>query len=355
MRNRLAVMALVMSACSREPQKPVFEGDAAAPRRAEDALDCRTHLAHADTGEVVAKSGPFAFTAIEGDTLALHEGDAVTWKLPLGDGGTKPIAAAILPHHVVASDGTRLVSFERKTGKLVWQKAARGKTLLALPGDLALLADGERATAFGAKKGNEVFRIDVAADAPYLADERLVVLAGPSTTTIVDPPLATGALAPSTSRAPSRPRYDLAVHALGVVTTRGALGDVLVVSEGRIERVRAEPHEGVPAWSEEVPFAGAKKLAVLDAEDTLVLAAYPGDERGEARVRVYDVKGDELRTRFDANVRRARDGRTGCTFVLGKPAKDLVVAEKCNEGSAVTIVGSERGNELRRADFPPPK
>jgi len=354
-RRALVVAALAIVGCGRDPApKVVFEGDAGQVRP-EDPLDCRTHLARADTGEVTAKRAVFAEARVDGASVVLHEGAAETWRVPLADGGAPPVRAVVLPRQVVAHDGERAIGLDRKTGQVLWTHAERGASLLALPGDLVLVADAAHAVALGAKKGNEVFRVPLPApaSAPTLADERLVVLVGKGRTVILDPPLATGVLAPSPSRARSRPRYDVPLEALAVVTTRGALGDAFVLTPTRIERVRSEPNEGAPTWSDTLPFADATKLTVLDAEDTLALAGYAGADgaRGPIHLRLYDVRGDTLATRFDTSVPRAAEGRTGCTVALGRPAKDLVVAELCAEGSAVTVVDGARGALVRRKDL----
>ena len=388
MLRRALLAAALVGGCARDPAPAVvFVGDAG-PRRAEEPLDCRTHLAHADTGEVTAKRAPFAHTTFDGPMLVLHEGDAETWRVSLAtsDAGASapPKSAAILARHVIAHDGERATALDRRTGKILWTHAERGARVLALPGELVLVSDDRHVVALGAKKGDEVFRASLptpatpatvatpaaaatpasSVGAPYVADERLVVVPGAGHLVILDPPLAKGTLAASASRAGSRARYDLPLDALGVVTTRGSLGDAFVVTRARVERVRSEPREGTPTWSESVPFADADTLVVLDAEDTLpgpsggtmlVLAAYastpPDRAQSPIHVRVYEVHGDELRARFDASVPRAAKGAKACAIALGRPARDLVVAELCAEGSAVTVLDGATGAASRRADF----
>ena len=367
--------AMVLASCDRDP-KPVAlpPVEAGAILRPLDPLDCRTHLAHLDTGEVTRKGPRFARVYVEGNQAILREGDQQTFRVAL-DGNDASASAslpsqdgAVLAHRAVVVAGDRVVGLDRATGKVQWTAHEPARGVFGLPGDMVLAYGETRAVAFAGKTGKEVFRVTLPGGmgSPELVDERLLVFRGVGHVVVIDPPLATGSLVGAGKGVSSAAgaRHDLELDAIGFFTVRAARGDYFVVTRKGIQRIRhgsaldtapSATSEGSVVWSSETPFANANRIVALDTEDSVYVAAYNDAHDSAVAVRAYAVRGDELSTLFDATVPARSDaGAAACVHevALGRPDADLVVASLCGSSSVVALLHAKTGVPGRRATKP---
>jgi hypothetical protein len=369
--------AMALASCDRDPKPaalpPVEAGEIVRPL---DPLDCRTHLARLDTGEVTRKGGPFARVYVEGNHAVLREGDQPTFRVALDpDDASVPASptpssasrdGVVLAHRAVVVTGDRVMGLDRATGKVQWTAREPSRGVFALPGDMVLAYGETRAVAFAGKTGKEVFRLSLphGVGSPELVDERLLVFRGPGRVVVVDPPLATGTLAGAGRGVSSGAgaRHDLDLDAIGFFTARAARGDYFVVTRKGIQRIRhgsaldtapSETSEGSVVWSSETPFANANRIVALDTEDSVYVAAYDGAHDSAVAVRAYGVRGDELSTLFDVTVPARSDAGVPAACVhevaLGRPDADLVVASLCGPSSVVALLHAKTGVQGRRA------
>lgn len=379
------LMALGLASCARDTKKDlvVEEGTSldAGPRPLE-ALDCRTHTARPDTGEVTRKqTAPFAEVRVEHGHAVLREGLSETFRVRLdgvdaGQASSGPSDGVVLAHRAVVRSGGRVVALDRQTGKVVWTLNDAYDGLLGLPGDLVLAYTGTRAVAFASKTGKEAFRFSLtptSARSFELVDERLLVARTPGHVVVIDPPLASGNLGPTTPLRLSEPvrrasaashevraRLDLEGDAIGFFTARAAHGDLFVATKSRLVRIHhgavesPEDVDGAIVWSSDVPFGDATGLSVLDTDDSVFVAAYDRGRDTDVTVRGYEVRGEELRSLFDAKVARHPASPVGCTHevALGLPANELVVASICGASSVVAQVNAKTGKPMGRAAKP---
>lgn len=403
-RSRAAVVvAVVMAAvaavaCRERPPPPSPPASDAGPRVEAEPLDCRTHRANPDTGEVRRVAPPFARLDVEAGAAVLREGGHETFRVALDAPGAAAAAGArggvVFAHVVVALSGGRLHALDRETGKATWGRATHATSLLALPGDLALaVGPGARgaglAVAHRGKTGEEAFRVALPAGAAegggQVADRRYVVFTtarpgGGERLLLIDPPLAKGVVGPAS---PAWRELDLASPRVGtgVFSLRAAPGALFVATRRELLRLGdgGPGAKGDVAWRKEVPFAGATALTVLDVEEVVYVAALDAARGDEAAVVGYDVKGQdgaEIRELFRATVPLrpgggasadggAPGGVTGdggaagdgpCEVALGRPDKALVVAWLCGRRSGVALLDPRTGARARlvHASSPPP-
>lgn len=373
--------AMALASCDREPKPSALPPvEAGAILRPLEPLDCRTHLAHLDTGEVTRKRAPFARASAEGNHAILREGDQVTFRVALdADDASVPASpapptsspreGAVLAHRAVVVSGDRVVALDRATGKVQWTARESARGVFALPGDLVLAYGDTRAVAFAGKTGKEAFRVMLphGMGSPELVDERLLVFRGAGHVVVVDPPLAKGSLVATgkgvSSAAGARHDHDL--DAIGFFTARAARADYFVVTRKGIQRIRhgsaldtapSEATEGSVVWTSEAPFANANRIVVLDTEDSVYVAVYDDAHDSAVAVRGYAVRGDELHLLFDATVPPRSDAgapaQCAHEVALGRPDAELVVASLCGPSSVVALLHAKTGVEGRRATKP---